>query len=330
MKRQITAVITATLILANLAGCSNQKSTNSTAQPTNANNTSQTNNSEINSEISENNSSDSTIPNGEPTFLIGLDGKAILTSEITRLENTNKTAETLTKEDLWAEVYCDGFAYCKEPLNIGYDSYNNPELFDGYDFLGETSENQNEWKRVYVGDEICGLKVRSAVAHFTVNDWDNYTFPERYFDPRNVEIELDGTVEAEGLLQVNNCSVQYPETNELVWFYPTSIDLPITPANYLIDKEKGYKTSFDRHGVYNTDGFTLTGEFDNINLGYLGDINCDTDGIRTGDIAYARVTLGNIKCVNGSIEASLENVKLLSDILAHIDDDNNVGYGMGI
>lgn len=305
MKKQITAFFTAAIILSNLTGCSTNLDSTGSTDPVNANNSSQTGNSEIGSENSSNDSTPS-VPDGEPTFLIGLDGKPILTSEITWLEMTDKTAETLTEEDLWAGVYCDGFAYCKEPLNIGYDSYNNPELFDGYDFLGETSENQNKWKRVYVGDEICGLTVRSAVAHFTVNDWDNYTFPERYFDPRNVEIELEGTVEAEGLLQVNNRSVQYPETNELVWFYPTSIDLPITPANYLIDKEKGYKTSFDRHGVYNTDGFTLTGEFDDINLGYLGDINCDTDGIETGDIAYARVTLGNIKCVNGSIEASLE------------------------
>ena len=38
----------------------------------------------------------------EPTIFIGLDGKPILTSEITKLENTDKTAETLTEDDRWA------------------------------------------------------------------------------------------------------------------------------------------------------------------------------------------------------------------------------------
>lgn len=318
-----------------LGGCSSgQNPSQSSAQIYSENsesNSSQAENSENSSDNSssklDDNSSDDIIPKGEPTFLIGADGNAILTSEITRLENTDKTAETLTKDDLWAMVYCDGFAYCKESLKSGYDSHKNPDLFDGYDFRGETPENKNEWKRVNVGEEICGLKVKSASVCFEINDYDNYKFTEHYLNAAENVIELDGTVEVEGFLQVNNRSVQYPETDELVWFYPTSIDLPLTPSSIMIDDGKGFKTSFDVRGVFDHSEFMYAGEFDSLSFGAFSNINCDTDGIGVGDIAYARVTLGNIKCSNSCIEATLENIKLLSDILAHTDDDTTGGHG---
>ena len=44
------------------------------------------------------------------------------------------------------------------------------------------------------------------------------------------------------------------------------------------------------------------------------------DGLGVGDVAYARLTLGNIRCVGRIAEATLENVELLSDILAHDKD----------
>lgn len=130
--------------------------------------------------ISAEESSQPDAPTGEPTFFIGLDGKAVLTSEITWLDNTDKNAETLTKDDLGAVAFCDGFTYVKEPSGIAFNSYSDPEKFDGTDFLGDEAENTNEWKRVYVGDEICGLKVRSASAVFDVEDYeDARDFPGR-------------------------------------------------------------------------------------------------------------------------------------------------------
>ena len=318
-----------TLPLLSLAGCSGEQSAAQNSSPTysgsSTNNVPLTGKSESSTLKPKDDSSEDTasnIPNGEPTFLIGLDGKAILTSEITHLENTDKTAETLTEDDLWADVYCDGFAYYKESCGVGYDNYNNPELFDGYDFLGEEPENKNEWKRINVGDEIYGLKVKSATAHFCVDDGENYTFPERHFRDNDNGIELEGTIEVEGFLQVNNRSVQYPENNELMWFYPSSINLSLTPSDSFVDKEKGFRTMFAVRSLFNHGSeFLYAGEFDYISLGYYSDVDCDMDGIGVGDIAYVRVTLGNIRCVGSGAEASLENVELLSDILAHDKDE---------
>ena len=304
-----------------LGGCSNKNSTlesnDQIYSGNNTNNSSSTGNSESKVESSEDNSSEdnaSSLPKGEPTFLVGPDGKAILTSEITRLENTEKTVETLTEDDIGADIYCDGFAYYKEPCGIGYDTYKNPELFDGYDFLGEVPENKNEWKRVYVGDEVCGMKVKAASAHFMVDGGD---VPERHFWI-NDGIELEGTIEVEGFLQVNNRNVQYPDTSEYMWFYPSAADLPLGPSPYFY---RNWEKEFDVRGVFNHVGeFYCAGEFDNFFLGYYRDADCDMDGLGVGDVAYARVTLGNIKCVGNSAYATLENVELLSDILAHDKD----------
>ncbi len=263
-------------------------------------------------------SSAAAAPDGEPTFFIGLDGKAILTSEITRLENTDKTAETITKEDLWADVYCDGFIYYKESTGIGFDMYNDPELFDGYKFLGETPENKSEWKRAYVGDEICGLKVKSASTHFCVNDWEEYKFPERYLYSDGCIAELEGTITAEGFLQVNNNSIQYPDLNELMWFYPIKAKLPLLPSSSYIDDEKGYERPFDVRSVFNhLDDLHFYSEHNHINLGYLSDAVCDMKGIGAGDIAYVRATIS----FNGADGATLEEIEPLSDILAHDEDD---------
>lgn len=259
------------------------------------------------------------VPKGEPTFLIGMDGKAILTSEITRIENTEneKTAETLAADDLFAEVFCDGFTYVKEPLGVGYDSHHNPELFDGVEYIGDVPQNKNEWKRVNVGDEICGLKVKSATTHFIVSDW--YTFPERYYSSQASQVELEGTVELEGFLQVNNNSVNYPNNNELVWFYPIEDKLPIMPA-VNADNENGFEKLFESHWIFNVDSLHYAGETVDGQLGYLNDMKCDMDGLGVGDVAFARVKISDITLSCGSFSGTLESVDLLSDILVHVDD----------
>lgn len=268
-------------------------------------------------------------PAGEPTFLIGLDGKAILTSEITRLENTDKTADMLTKDDIHADIFCDGFAYYKESLGVGYNSFSNSELFDGYNFIGEVPENTNEWKRASVGDEICGLKVKSAETHFYIKDEEKIKSPEDYLKANDSRIALEGTVEAEGILQVINRSVMYPETDEMMIFYPTKLTIPFTPAASYGDTEKGFERPFGINSVYNhTSDILSYNEINEVGLGYLSNVVCDMDGISTGDIAYVRVTLGNIT-VGAAIEAELENVERL-DIIAHDDDETTEGGTMGI
>ena len=261
-------------------------------------------------------SSVSSVPDDEIAFLIGPDGKAIRKSEITYLINTPKTVETLTEDDIGADVYCEGFAYYKLPCGVGYDSYKNPELFNGSDFLGEVPENTNVWKRVNVGDEICGLKVKSATAHFTVSGNDSSSVPEHHFHYDDIGIELEGTVEAEGFLRVYNPIDDFSAFSEEIWFYPSAIDLPLTPEFF--DMENGFETKWEVRKIHEVDkDLFYAGEYDYIILGRYSDVDCDMDGLNVGEVAYARVTFGNMRCLGSKVlSATPEKVELLSGILA--------------
>ena len=325
MKPRIAACILSLVVAVlplSLGGCSNSESTDESSQI--GTKQSEENCSGNSSTTFDNTSASSTenvdrTPSGNPTFLIGLDREPIYTGEITRLENTDKTSETLTEEDLFANVYCDGFTYLKEPSGVAYDSFKNPEMFDGFDFKNEIPENKNAWKRVYVGDEICGLKVKSASVHFMVNDFDEYKFPEKFLESAGTGCELEGTLEIEGFFQILPNNIQYPFQNELINFYPCEAKLPLSLPNP--DKEKGIVTKLQIHTLFNhNDDFVILSENNYIELGYLGEIGCDTDGIGRGDLARARVTLGNIKLNGSGISASLEKVERLSEILAHDKD----------
>lgn len=313
--KKIAAVVFAFLLFSAFAGCSGEPqgsdSENVISAPESALQSS------VESSISAEESSAPDDLIGVPTFFIGLDGKAVLTSEITWLDNTDKAVETLTKDDFGAVAFCDGFIYVKEPSGIALNSYSDPEKFDGTNFLGDEAENTNEWKRVYVGDEICGLKVKSASAVFCVDVFeDDRDFPGRYLSIYNVgSCELEGTIEIEGFLQVLPNSM-YQETSQLVEFFPCESKLPIMPG--IFDSEKGYTTPVSRQ-VYG--GFGIFGEHGCMGFGHLSNIICDLDGIGRGDIAYARVTLGNIRCAGGSISATLEKVERISDILKHNEDE---------
>lgn len=313
--KKFSAAALAFFLLPAFAGCGGKSSGSDSENVISATESALQSSSE--SSISAEESSATGVPTGELTFFIGLDGKAVLTSEITWLDNTDKTAETLTKDDLGAVAFCDGFTYFKEPSGIAFNSYSDPEKFDGTDFLGGDAENTNEWKRVCVGDEICGLKVRSASVVFDVEDYeDARDFPGRYLSIYNVgSCELEGTIDIEGFLQVLPDSM-YQETSQLVEFFPCESKLPIMPG--IPDSEKGYTTPVSRQ-VYG--GFGIFGEQGCIGFGHLSNITCDMDGIGRGDIAYARVTLGNIRCAGGSISATLEKVERISDILIHNDDE---------
>lgn len=111
------------------------------------------------------------ITSDEPTFIIGLDEEPIRTTDITRIldiTDTPVTIDKLTTDSDDMTVFCDGFQYFKEPISIAYNSYENPEMFDGQ-YIGEKPENDNGYRRVNVGEEICGLTLKNATSEFIIN-----------------------------------------------------------------------------------------------------------------------------------------------------------------
>ena len=315
--------ITATVLLLTaallLGGCSKQTETSLTdSDRSTSSEISDSNSSSENPDNSE--SSDSVPekkkPDGEPTILIGLNGEAVYTSEITEISD-GLSFNDLTPDNLMVKAVCDGFVYLKESTGISYNTYENPELFDDYLYIGDTPVNTNEWKRVNVGDTICGLTLKSAKTGFRISD--QFDFPEKYFDPTNQYCEFEGEITLTGFLYITPRNLYEPDGGTMSISFVDAA-LPMM-AVYLRDDLSGYDRAFLKctEGDGSLWGYT---EYWSIGLDetmqktsvYLG-------GLRAGDIAKVKATLSRMKIDSGGYaSAHLEDIELLSDVIIHVDD----------
>ncbi len=248
---------------------------------------------------------------GEPTIFIGLDGIPIYTSDIKRIENTEKAPSEVTAADEGAEVFCDGFQYFKKPVGTAFNNYSDPELFDEFDFLGEMPANNNKFERVNVGEEICGLKLVNAASKFAVYDGDEKDgtyYTKDYSDEANAEFE--GSITLEGFLYISARNSYEPDGGSL-HFTPTEDVLPVI-GNHNISE-----TDFGISLCYNVPKLRCVNEVGIINI---EPTTCYMDGLGLGDAAYVRATLGSIKYYGSYISAELEGIEVLSDVLVHIED----------
>ncbi len=100
-----------------------------------------------------------------PTDLYGLLGDNISPDEMTAVNHFGT-------EGSWSYIECHGFAYIAEPTGINYNSIDNADIFNSGDnsFTGSPDQSNAIYKRVYAGDEICGLTVETAVTSFINED----------------------------------------------------------------------------------------------------------------------------------------------------------------
>lgn len=259
-------------------------------------------------------------PVDEPTIFMGFGNDPIMSSDVTRV-SIDKKASEIMPEDIGAFVYCDGFCYFKEPLGVAYDSYHNPELFtytgnpdkkDSNSFYGDMPQNNNKYKRLYVGEEMCGLKLKNATTQFKINppgeSWQIEISPEY-----ETFIEFEGQIEIEGILCVTAPNL----TNDGGYFkfYPTEDKLPILGTCH--------KKVMDYHMAYahETCAVHIVNEYPSIKISNVFAGYSAIEGIDKGDAVYARVTLSGIAydCYN-SVIANLDAVEILSEPIAHVDE----------
>lgn len=259
-------------------------------------------------------------PIDEPTIFMGFGNDKIMSSDVTRVSIDKKPSEIMP-EDLGASVYCDGFCYFKEPMGIAYDSYNDPEMFtwtgnpdktDGNSFYGKLPQNTNKWKRLYVGEEMCGLKLAKATTQFKINEPGDGGKIEILTDDENL-VEFEGRIEIEGIL----CVAAPNLNNDGGWykFYPTEDKLPILGGSR--------KTIMDYHIAYahETCAVHIVNEYPEIQIDKAIGHYDEIDGIDIGDAVYARVTLGNIAYSSAStVCANMDAVEILSEPIAHVDE----------
>lgn len=256
---------------------------------------------------------------GTPTILTAPDGSVIYSSEITQMYDIGgepMSADALTAESEGAEVLCEGFQFFKEPSGKAQDNYNSPELFSGLDYLGEMPENGNEIRRVNVGEEICGLRLKSARTNFLIapNDYARngsyYIKSSKLFEGSYIA-EFEGTLEIEGFI-TSTARNSYEPDGGALRFMPTEDKLPVVCGDF--GDERGYfvSTAYDTFKYMCLNETTFVG---------LDEPTCDITGLGIGDIAYARVKLGNIRYTEGGYPlAEPEELELLSEVLVHIED----------
>ncbi len=278
------------------------------------------------------------IPSGNPTIFIGPDGNPIYDSEITKLisyqPDFNKKAAEITAEDECVTILCEGFQYFKEPGGMAYNSYDNPEMFDGLEYKVEMPENKNPWKRVNVGDEICGLKLKYAVSQFVMenkaeNDFEkrgtyyNCEQPEAYQFSKNKKlVEFEGSITLTGFLSSSARNIYFPDGGYMN-FTPIEDKLPVMCHDEFITEPDTYRlASPGGSGLC-----SICENFISINIKKpQGEIKNQqeiefSDGeIGIGDTVLARVTLSNITYAYGYYSADFSNVEILSDVLAHEED----------
>lgn len=259
-------------------------------------------------------------PDGEPTILIGLDGEPIYTSEITEVRNAADnpaSVDDIAADNLDFVALCEGFVYLKESTGNSYNTHDNPEFFDGFSYTGETPENTNEWKRVNVGDKICGLTLKSAQTGFRIND--HYDFPEKYFDLTKQFCEFEGEITLTGYLSITPRNLYEPDGGTMEISFVDAA-LPIMATGLKKDLS-GYGNMFTRHVDVNgsLSGYT---ECENIQFDetmhntsvYLG-------GLKAGDIAKVKVKISGLRLRSGGyMTAHLEDIEILSDVIIHADD----------
>ncbi len=296
-------------------------------------------------EPSDNSAADSTpsapaVPSGDPTIFIGPDGNPIYDSEITKLisykDDFNKKAAEITADDEYVTILCEGFQYFKEPGGVTYNSLDNPEKFDGLEFKGEMPENKNPWKRVNVGDEICGLKLKYAVSQFVMENKEANDFEKRgtYYNceqpaayqfakEKDKElVEFEGSITLTGLLSSDAPNYYHPDGGYMS-FIPVEDKLPVMCYDKFITEPNTYRSV--SHGTGGLGSICENiisirikepqGEIKNQQKIEFAD-----EELGIGDTVLARVTLSNITYGYGYYVADFSDVEILSDVLAHEGD----------
>lgn len=249
---------------------------------------------------------------GEPTFLIGLDGKPIYTSEITKMtaydleKREEVPTDTLDPENFSA--VCEGFTYVYIP-RPSVDFMANPELFETSEdgeyhyYIGEELPDSYEFTRVNVGDNIGGLTVKAARSYFSAS---GYEGSEQYYAESYIEFE--GEIELTGFVIVDEEHELYPGTGGNTVFYPdsaSSVKIPCVQFDLDLenDKARHYVSSIENsfYGWYG-DGGSL----------FLGNIADFDSGLREGDMfVKVRVVVGDITWGTGSSGAVIREIELI-------------------
>lgn len=257
-----------------------------------------------------------------PTIFVGADDKPVYDNEVTKVLGSDKKPADLTASDENVYVFCDGFQYLKEPAGVSFNNLDNPELFEEWEFKGETPENKNQWRRVNVGEEICGLKLKKAQVVFNARKSDGemnqtylscvgYIARDDTSENLGFDFELEGEITIKGLLDISARN-QYEPDGGALHFTPVEDKLPLMPDPYY----KSHST-YEERGTWQWHDFRYWGETAQMQLTNPDDVYLG--GLGNGDAALVEVTIKDPN-YHGGYSAQLVDIEVLSDVLYHTKD----------
>lgn len=236
-------------------------------------------------------------PDPRETFIIGVMGEKILTTEISAVFSNNGaelTPAELTRETFSA-VLCDGFAYLAEPSGLARNSVDNADVYDAntLQFSDVTPELVSDFKRVNVGESIGGLTLKEAQVNFASGA--EMGLPDVAF--------VYGSAMFEGELTMTGYISRAAEdsynfmTGDLM-FVPSNGESTLPVMSYTYDSQLGYCHA--PQYVSSGSGFTWYNEFGYIYLGNAADTTADISMIPDdGSFVKVRVTFDNLIMSSG-------------------------------
>ncbi len=279
--------------------------------------------SESSSESSDPSEPSESETNPDETFLIGLDGKPILRSELSLIfsnDGTDGTPEDFSTDN-FSGVVCNGFVYLAEPSGICRTNYDNADVFDSemLRFTDISETPKKDYKRANVGDTFGGLTLIDAQINFAHGlDETEYTlgdgsvkygselgFPEIYF--------MGGMATFEGEVTMSGyiCQAAQDEysimTGDII-FVPSDCECTVPVMSYRFDPDVGtahYPRINTRDDLYWENDYGYV---------YLGNVNATEADVSMipddGTFAKVNVTFDNITltCGIGMMDTFTANI----------------------
>lgn len=221
-------------------------------------------------------------------------------------------------EGFWSYLVCDGFAYIAEPTGVGFNTEEDPELFDPEtcEFKGAPKVSEAKHKRFYVGDTVCGLTVTSASVLF-----DNTYLDSEAHDPydyrRTSIAQLEGSLTLSGYLyaaKTNDPNMDYIMGD--VFFIPDNESCKLLPFI-------GGLRDIDKYMLVQRQGdFCYLNEYDRIICGniYRDDFiydfperaKKDENGLVKAKITVSDITMYSSSAIRHEIRCQIDEMEILA------------------
>ena len=313
---KIAALTLSAALAASLSGCDSNKenigaSDGTTTQSSTSSVSESMNSSDSSSDGSSASSSESVPVSGTATFLIGADGAAITSDEITGIFNSaneeiplkSLTEENLSRVTIDCAYYAKPLYPCVTDRESEYDEAN-------LKFKDIPQETKSDFIKVKTGDKIFGMTVTAAESEFDRNT-------PVIGNVVKSSLSLDGEITLSGYARVVPGD-EYGVSVGDIQFVPVG-DVKLPVVSYEIGFTKGVSERLTGSVLImdgKSDSLTYTNEFNTyFSLGNIKDATADISAIPTdGSIVKVSVTISDISISSNmgwltTVKGSIVSVK---------------------